>query len=155
MGKKRKAPGGIGNPGAGGYNQQQNQGGNQHNFQTPGMQPYGGGYNNGTGGGQAYGNQYSNKPYQVPLSGTQRGNLRQQVIFQVGDPQSAFGSSSDTPCTMFVSLKDISLTSEQVIAEFMQPSQEIPHVDRVSRLVRPPSRQPQILPHMLPNAHHD
>ena len=120
MGKGKRNQGGMGGGGGPNMNQTQNQG---YGNPNPNNQPY-----------QAPYNPY--KPQQIPLTGAQRSNLRQQIIFTLGDPSSAFGRNSDTPCTVFVNIRDVSLSPDTVIMEFTQNTGEIPHVDRVSRLVR-------------------
>lgn len=117
MGKrKRGPPGGGGNMGGGNsYDDGNNMGDGYQGPQGP-INPY--------------------KPFQFPLTPEQRGNLRQQVIFAVGDPSTAFGRNSPTPCTLQVTIRDPTISIEDVINEFTKDSNLIPHQDHVARLVR-------------------
>lgn len=120
MGKGKRGQGGMGGGGGGG-NQQ---GGNQ-------------GYGGPQGGYQPFQPVYNPyKPMQIALSPTQKSNLRQQIVFLAGDASNVFGSNSDTPCTLHVTIRDPSITIDSIVSEFTHLTGEIPHQDRVTRLVR-------------------
>lgn len=116
-GGKRKRGGGGGNQG-GGY------GGQDDNNDAYG------GYQGPTGPINPL------KPFQFALTPDQRSNLRQQVIFAAGDPSTAFGRNSPTPCTLSVTIRDPMLAQQAVIDEFTKESAVIPHQDHVARVVR-------------------
>ena len=120
MGKGKRNQGGAGVVGG-------------QNAYVPPNQPYQG----PTQGNQPWQAPYNpSKPPQVQLSSTQRGNLRQQIIFAVGDASTAFSSNSSTPCTVYVKIRSLGVTTDDVVREFTQKSTEIPHSDPVARHVR-------------------